>query len=68
MSLYQNSCELDKNIDYLVKIPKWHGVQQLLREAGRILTSYKELGMFLGYPSCCCNFFEKKMNEKFIDT
>jgi hypothetical protein len=44
------------------------GIQQLMKEEAWIL-SYKKLGMFFGYPSCCCDFFEKeKMNENFIDT
>jgi hypothetical protein len=60
-----NSCELNKNVnDVWWMIVRHDGIQQLKEAAW----SYKKLGMFLGYPSCCCDFFEKKMNENFIDT
>ena len=29
--------------------------------------NHKELGLMLGYPKCCCEFFEKKFNEKNTD-
>src|SRR3989338_2615626 len=29
--------------------------------------SHKELGLLLGYPKCCCEFFEKNFNEKNTD-
>ncbi len=28
---------------------------------------HKELGLLLGYPKCCCEFFEKNFNEKNTD-
>ncbi|MBI2558034.1 hypothetical protein HYW20_01820 [Candidatus Woesearchaeota archaeon] len=28
---------------------------------------HKELGLLLGYPECCCEFFEKNFNEKNAD-
>ena len=28
---------------------------------------HKELGLLLGYPKCCCEFFEKNFNEKNAD-
>jgi hypothetical protein len=68
LSPYSNSCELHKNVNYLVMILKQDGKQQLLRDAERILSSRKKLGMFFGYPSCCCDFFQKNMNEKFINS
>lgn len=61
-----NPCELNKNVnDVWWMIVRHDGIQQLITEAA---WSYKKLGMFLGYPSCCCDLFEKKMNEKFIHT
>jgi hypothetical protein len=68
LSPYQNSYELHKNISYPVMILKQGGKQQLLRDVERILGSHKELRMFFGYPSCCCDFFQKKMNEKFVNS
>ncbi len=29
--------------------------------------NHKELGLLLGYPICCCEFFEKEFNEKNTD-
>ena len=29
--------------------------------------NHKELGLLLGYPKCCCEFFEKNFNEKNTD-
>jgi len=29
--------------------------------------NHKELGLLLGYPKCCCEFFEKNFNEKNAD-
>lgn len=29
--------------------------------------NHKELGLLLGYPECCCEFFEKNFNEKNTD-
>jgi len=29
--------------------------------------SHKELGLILGYPKCCCEFFEKNFSEKSTD-
>ena len=29
--------------------------------------SHKELGLLLGYPECCCDFFEKNFNEEATD-
>ncbi len=29
--------------------------------------SHKELGLLLGYPECCCSFFENNFNEKNTD-
>ena len=29
--------------------------------------NHKELGLLLGYPQCCCEFFEKKFSEKNTD-
>lgn len=29
--------------------------------------NHKELGLLLGYPACCCEFFEKNFNEKSTD-
>lgn len=71
LSPYSNSCELHKNINYSLMILKQDGKQQLLRDAEvainkRILGSHKKLGMFFGYPSCCCDFFQKK--KKIIDS
>src|SRR3989338_10800466 len=28
---------------------------------------HKELGLLLGYPMCCCEFFEENFNEKVTD-
>jgi hypothetical protein len=64
--------DISHHVNYSVMIIKQDGKQQLLRDAEvainkRILGSHKELGMFFGYPSCCCDFFQKKkVNEKFI--
>jgi len=30
-------------------------------------SNHKELGLLLGYPKCCCEFFEKNFNEKNTD-
>lgn len=30
-------------------------------------SSHKELGLLLGYPECCCDFFGKNFNEKSTD-
>jgi len=68
LSPYSNSCELHKNSDYFVMILNQDGIQQLLRGTERIFSSFKEYGMLLGYPSCCCDFFQKKFNDNAIDT
>ena len=59
----KNSAEKGYFFVYLSKIKETLEKAKLMEEKN----NHKELGSLLGYPECCCEFFEKNFNEKNTD-
>jgi len=63
IKIQKNAAEKGHFFVYLSKSEKIAQKAKLIEEKN----AHKELGLILGYPECCCEFFEKNFNKQNTD-
>lgn len=63
IKIQKNAAEKGHFFVYLSKSEKIAQKAKLIEEKN----AHKELGLILGYPECCCGFFEKNFNKQNTD-